>query len=124
LSRLTDLISKVKAKDSDLGAELEQEFKVIASRRSFGLQFERHRPESVELPGHPIRKGDKVRILPSRGSTAEGDQRLWKVCSLEGTREEPVERLGGIRQAAGRRIEPLPDFLVIRTWRFTSRCVT
>ncbi|MDQ2084735.1 DNA methyltransferase [Xanthobacteraceae bacterium Astr-EGSB] len=83
MSRLTDLIAQAKAKDQALGQELEREFKVLSSRRSFGLNFERHLPESVELPGRPVRKGDKVRILPSRGSTAKGDQRLWKVLKLE-----------------------------------------
>jgi adenine-specific DNA-methyltransferase len=37
----------------------------------------------VELPGRPVRKGDKVRILPPRGSTAKSDQRLWKVLRFE-----------------------------------------
>jgi adenine-specific DNA-methyltransferase len=83
VSRLTDLIAQAKAKDPDLGQELEREFKTLASRRSFGLNFERHLPESVELPGRPVRKGDKVRVLPPRRSTEKGDQRLWRVRSLE-----------------------------------------
>jgi adenine-specific DNA-methyltransferase len=83
LSRLTDLISQAKAKDPALGDELEREFKFLSSRRAFGLNFERHRPESVELPGRPVRKGDKVRILPPRGTTTKGDQRLWKVLGFE-----------------------------------------
>lgn len=83
MSRLTDLIAQAKAKDAALGQELEREFKVLSSRRSFGLNFERHRPESVELPGRPVRKGDKVRILPPRESSAKGDQRLWRVLRLE-----------------------------------------
>lgn len=82
MSRLTDLIDRAKAKDPALGEELQREFKVLASRRAFGLNFERHRPESVELPRRPIRRGDKVRILPPRGSTAKGDQRLWKVLRI------------------------------------------
>ena len=97
MSRLTDLISQAKAKDAALGQELEREFKVLSSRRSFGLNFERHRPESVELPGRPVRKGDKVRILPSRGSTAKGDQRLWKVLgfqTVDGVRQARLELLG------------------------------
>lgn len=93
MSRLTDLIAQAKAKDLRLGEELEQEFKVLSSRRSFGLNFERHRPESVELPGRPIRKGDKVRILPPRGTTAKGDQRLWKVLKLEGAGEKKTAQL-------------------------------
>ena len=83
MSRLTDLIARAKANDRALGDELEREFKALASRRAFGLNFERHRPESVELPGRPIRRGDKVRILPPRGSTAKGDQRLWKVLRID-----------------------------------------
>jgi adenine-specific DNA-methyltransferase len=62
-----------------MGADLEREFKALSSRLPFGLNFERHRPEAVELPLRPIRKGDKVRVLPARGSTTKGDQRLWMV---------------------------------------------
>ena len=37
-------------------------------------------PEAVELPGRPVRKGDKVRILPPRGETPkQADERLWRV---------------------------------------------
>jgi adenine-specific DNA-methyltransferase len=93
MSRLTDLMAKAKAKDADLGRELEREFRALSSRRAFGLNFERHRPENVELPGRPIRKGDKVRILPERGSTKKGDQRLWKVMSLAGKGAERAASL-------------------------------
>lgn len=93
MSRLTDLIAQAKAKDPSLGQELEREFKVLSARRSFGLNFERHRPESVELPGRPVRKGDKVRILPPRGETKKGDQRLWKVRSLSGKGAERIAQV-------------------------------
>jgi adenine-specific DNA-methyltransferase len=76
MSRLTDLIAQAKAKDARMGADLEREFKALSSRLPFGLNFERHRPEAVELPLRPVRKGDKVRVLPPRGSTEKGDQRL------------------------------------------------
>lgn len=82
MSRLTDLIAKAKVKDPSLGAELEREFRVLSARLPFGLNFERHSPEAVELPLRPIRKGDKVHILPERGSTKKGDQRLWQVKSI------------------------------------------
>ncbi len=62
-----------------MGADLEREYQVFSSRLSFGLNFERHRPEAVELPQRPIRKGDKVRVLPERGSTKKGDPQLWQV---------------------------------------------
>jgi adenine-specific DNA-methyltransferase len=79
---LTDLIAQAKAKDLQLGADVEREFRALSSRLSFGLNFERHRPEAVELPQRPVRRGDKVRILPPRGSTAKGDQRLWLVKAI------------------------------------------
>jgi len=84
MSRLTDLIARARARDSALGDELEREFRALASRRAFGLNFERHQPESVELPGRPVRRGDKVRILPPRGTGQRGDQRLWRVTRLAG----------------------------------------
>lgn len=99
MSRLTELISQAKAKDPALGQELEREFKVLSSRRSFGLNFERHKPETVELPGLTIRRGDKVRILPPRGSKAKGDRRLWRFIGLEGQGELRLARLettGGV----------------------------
>ena len=90
MSRLTDLIARAKAKDPTLGEDLEREFKTLASRRAFGLNFERHRPESVELPGRPVRRGDKVKIIPPRGSTAKGDQRPWRVLRTEASKEQPL----------------------------------
>lgn len=73
MSRLTDLIAKAKAEDPQLGADLEREFRALSSRLPFGLNFERHRPEAVELPQRPVRRGDKVRVLTPRGSMAKGD---------------------------------------------------
>lgn len=97
MSRLTDLIAQAKAKNPQMGADLEREFKALSSRRAFGLNFERHRPEAVELPQCPVRKGDKVRVLPERGSTSKGDQRLWAVKKIEkrnGSRVARLELLG------------------------------
>ena len=91
MSRLTDLIALVKATDVQLGTDLEREFKVLSSRRAFGLNFERHIPETVELPQRPVRRGDKVRVLPKRGSTEKGDHRLWIV--------RKIEKVGGVRSA-------------------------
>ncbi len=79
MSRITDLIAHAKAKDPQMGADLECEFKALSLRLAYGLNFERHRPEVVELPQRPVRKGDKVRVLPARGSTKRGDPRLWVV---------------------------------------------
>jgi adenine-specific DNA-methyltransferase len=95
VSRLTDLIAQAKKKDPQLGADLDREFKVLSSRLPFGLNFERHRPEAVELPQRPIRKGDKVRVLPPRGEIRRGDQRLWQVKTIhKATKIAELELLG------------------------------
>jgi len=82
VSRLTDLLAQAKARDPQLGADLEREFQALSSRLPFGLNFERHRPEAVELPNRVPRKGDKVRVLPERDSTKAGDPALWVVRRL------------------------------------------
>lgn len=99
MSRLTELISKIKAKDSQLGVDLEREFKALSSRREFGLNFERHRPEIVELPNRAIRKGDKVRILQKRGGKVKGDPQLWlvkqinkSIATLESVGKKEIEK--------------------------------
>lgn len=80
MSRLNDLIRRVAASNEALAADLHREVDALADRRSFGLNFERHVPEAVELPGRPVRKGDKVRRLPERGQTPKKeDERLFRV---------------------------------------------
>ena len=118
MSRLTDLIAQAKAKDPPLGNELEREFKTLANRRAFGLNFERHRPESVELAGRPVRKGDKVRVLPPRGETNKGDQRLWKVRGLtnvDETRVADIEEIGAV-EPEKRRVA-IEDMIVVAEFR-------
>lgn len=93
MSRLTDLIAQTKAKNPQLGADLDREFKILSSRLPFGLNFERHSPEAVELPQRVIRKGDKVRVLPERGTTEKGDQRLWQIKSIQKAGDSKVAEL-------------------------------
>lgn len=88
MSRLTDLLRAAKQLDPQLGKDLEDEIQPLQQRLPFGLNFERHAPEAVELAGHNIRKGSKVRVLPPRGSTAYGDRRLWRVDAIRGTAAE------------------------------------
>lgn len=118
MSRLTDLIAQAKAKDPPLGQELEREFKVLSTRRSFGLNFERHRPESVELPGRPVRKGDKVRILPPRGSIAKPDQQLWKVLGFAKSHDKRLAHVALISATASvRKSVVVEDLLIVAEFR-------
>jgi adenine-specific DNA-methyltransferase len=112
------LIAQAKAKDANLGAELEREFRTLANRRSFGLNFERHRPESVELPGRPIRKGDKVRILPPRGEIKKGDQRLWMVRAIQRDGGKRLADLVTIYEAdEDRQVVAADDLIVVAEFK-------
>src|SRR5688500_17683466 len=100
-------------RDTELGKELEREFKAISSRLPFGLNFERHSPETVELPGRPVRKGDKVRILPARGSNEKTDRRLYRVVKVkrvDGKRFAEIER---VQEADGETTEVSADDLIV-----------
>jgi adenine-specific DNA-methyltransferase len=120
VSRLTDLIAQTKAKDPQLGADLDREFKVLSSRLPFGLNFERHRPEAIELPQRPVRKGDKVRILSKTGSGPKSDQRLWQVKAIVKVDDGKVANLEllGVAQAETQSAA-LDNLVVIAEFRDT-----
>lgn len=120
MSRLTDLIAQTKAKNPQLGADLDREFKILSSRLPFGLNFERHSPEAVELPQRVIRKGDKVRVLPKRGSVEKGDQRLWRIKlirKVDDSKVADLELLGGVDSQT--QTVTLADLLVVAEFRDT-----
>lgn len=118
MSRLTDLITQAKIKAPQLGADLEREFRVLSSRLPFGLNFERHRPEAVELPLRPIRKGDKVRVLPSRGSTKRSDQRLWQVRAVHKSKKVADLELLGTAAPEAQSVA-IGDLVVVAEFRDT-----
>lgn len=118
MSRLTDLLARTKAMDAQLGADLEREFKALSFRLPFGLNFERHSPEAVELPLRPVRKGDKVRVLPARGSTKKGDQRLWQVRSIHKAKKLADLELLNTAEAEAQSAS-LDDLVVVAEFRDT-----
>ena len=94
MSRFSNLLRQVEAKDAKLAADLEREVDALSGRRAFGLNFERHIPETVELPGRSVRKGNKVRFLPRRGEKPGGvDGRLWRVTRIRRTDTGEVAEL-------------------------------
>lgn len=119
MSRLSELIRTAKQLDPQLGADLEAEIEPLQQRLPFGLNFERHAPEAVELPGRPIRVGSKVRVLPARGLIARGDRRLWIVDEL--VRDEhgtSVAKLSLYRsQVLEEAIVPVTELLLVAEFR-------
>lgn len=115
MSVLRDLLRRVEDADPVLAADLAREIRTAGAPRPFGLHFERHMPESVELPGRPVRKGDKVRVLPTRGS-AGADQRIWRVQDIQRTTEGAVAHL--VRREASNALlatsrHPLGELVVV-----------
>ena len=114
MSRLTDLLRQVRSSDAQLGADLEKEVAALTKRRSFGLVFERHQPEAVELPHQPVRRGAKVRVLPPRGEVKKGDQRLWRVESLDSDGfGKRIAQLIELTREHPERVEAAVDDLVV-----------
>lgn len=84
MSRLNDLLRELRSREPALAGDLEREVSALVDRRAFGLNFERHVPEAVELPGRRVRKGDKVRVLPPRGQAPKkSDEKLWRVVRID-----------------------------------------
>lgn len=83
MTNFSDLIERARSVDPDLARDLEAELRDLKSQRQFGLVFERHLPESVNLPGRKVRRGSKVRMLPPRGKTTKVDARVWTVSDLD-----------------------------------------
>lgn len=101
-----------------MGADLEREFKAMSARLAFGLNFERHRPEAVELPRRPVRKGDKVRVLPKRGTTNKADDQLWVIRKIKKTRKPPVAELARFDHIEPHTNEiPIDDLVVVAEFR-------
>lgn len=119
MSRLNDLLRELRTREPALARDLEREVSALADRRAFGLNFERHLPEVVELPGRKVRKGDKVRVLPPRGkATKKPDERLWRVIGIDrSARAAKLELLDPSASSEGatreQRTAPLDDLVVV-----------
>lgn len=97
----SSLLRQVGEKDSQLAADLAREVEALSQRRQFGLNFERHTPETVELYGRPVRRGDMVRFLaPRLESPRSVDQRLWKVIGITRKDGDRVAKLMPTEPAA------------------------
>jgi adenine-specific DNA-methyltransferase len=84
MARIHELLAQLRTSAPVLAADIEREVDVLSDRRAFGLNFERHTPEAVELPGRKVRVGDKVRVQPPRGEMLTVASRsLYRVTAIE-----------------------------------------
>ena len=116
MARIHELVDQIKALDSGLGEEITKEVKALSDRREFGLNFERHTPEQVELPGRPVRKGDKVHILAPRGETTKSENKvMWVVMAID--RDTKLATLRPHRGEGEQRDVTLDDLVVVAEFR-------
>lgn len=113
MSRLTELIAQVAKSDPALAGDLRREVDVLSGRRQFGLNFERHVPESVRLPSRKVRRGDKVVL-----KDAPSDE-LWVVAGFEGKGSERKARLvqRGVANEPKTMTTPVTDLVVVAEFR-------
>jgi adenine-specific DNA-methyltransferase len=94
MSRLTELIAQVSKSNPDLAEDLRREIAVLSNRRPFGLNFERHVPETIQLPGRRVRRGDTVLFRPPKDSKKNSvDSRTWIVTALSGKGDDRFAKL-------------------------------
>ena len=62
-TQLEALIQRVSEMDEKLASDITLQLKRASNDREFGLVFNRHMPERVELYGRAVRRGDKVRVI-------------------------------------------------------------
>lgn len=131
MSRLKDLLRELGSREPALARDVEREVTALMERRAFGLNFERHVPEAVELPGRRVRKGDKVRVLPRRGQIPKKpDEKLWRVIGIDRSagaatlETEPLQSLDAGGRSPGEskgqleaRTASLDDLVVVAEFR-------
>ena len=120
MARIHDLIRQVAAQSPDLARDLEREVDVLSERRAFGLNFERHTPEEVELPGRPGPPRRQGARPPAARRDAEGGRTRSCGSSSRSTapprlrRSARVDSTGDGRDAA---TSPLADLVVVAEFR-------
>ncbi|WP_431245312.1 site-specific DNA-methyltransferase [Leifsonia xyli] len=119
------MLTQLRAISPALAVDIGQEFEALTNRRAFGLNFERHAPEAVELPGRRARVGDKVRVQPPRGDMPRAaNSALFRVAAIKRTVEghlATVEPLGaefeGAKSGTRSLTVPVDDLVVIAEFR-------
>ena len=103
---LDDALARVRSLDPALAGTLSREVDALRDGRKFGLVFEKHFPESVRLPGHPIERGVKVSLqAPARGE----ESLAWRVIKVTGSGPDRAAHLIGREGSV-----PTTDLVVVR----------
>lgn len=115
-NELQSLLARVESSDPSTAKELRRHIEVLQGRRQFGLNFEKHTPESVALTGRPVTVGDKVRFLPPRGETAVESKATWIVTAMSGPAGERIASLVDPR-TKDESTRPVEDLVFVADFR-------
>lgn len=99
IDALVDKITDVALRDA-----LRDEVNTLLHKQSFGLVFQEHKPETVELPNYLVKRGCKVRIKREVGG------KLWRVEKVVGD----VGELVAFDDGDEKRQEPITALVVVR----------
>lgn len=90
--------------DLKLRGEIQTQVSKLSSKTSFGLVYEEHRPETVELPGFDVSRGGKV-VFKDRSTAG-----IWTVVKIV----SGVASLARKGDRTDRRTAPVDELVVIR----------
>ena len=100
MAQLEDLIQDIA--DPRLRAQIASEVGKLKARKKFGLVFEQHLPETVQLPSLPVRPGTRVAYRDGRAG-------LFTVSRINGETATITSEVAGQQEAA-----PKSDLVVIK----------
>lgn len=115
-NELYALIERVEARDPALAVELRKRFELLSKRLEYGLNFERHTPETVALAGRTISVGDRVRFLPPRSETEVDSVAIWVVTKIYGAKGD---QYADLVEPASKNIasRPIEDLVYVADFR-------
>src|SRR5690349_1858722 len=80
--------------DAEVRTSIAKELRQLRVEKKFGLVFERHQPEIIELPTLPVREGSRVVLSTANNGiwrVVQEEQRQWLLTS-ESTGEQRLAR--------------------------------
>lgn len=104
MAHIDALIDKVS--DPALRQALREQVDVMLNKQSFGLVFQSHKPETVELPNYRVRRGCKVRV---RAEEAD-EPAMYRVVEVAGGKA----KIATTDEAATERELPQDELVVVR----------
>lgn len=106
-TQLEALVQRVAELDAALASDITVQLNHAARDREFGLVFNRHLPEMVELYGRTVRRGDKVHLVNST------DKRTWVVRKTHGRGGDRTADLVSTEATADTCEAPVNELVVV-----------